>query len=293
MEVDPRTGATVVRSVAPMSVSGAAGAAGAMATTVFDDGRKSVHAIGGDGAQPSAEELGRILSAIDGVGMTVLLDDVTVTTTTAAAAAVSDTGINGEHSLESVDASPRVVEMRGGSGGGGQVGEAAAEEGEGVAITHGLVEPTVAAREAVGQPIVTEETLGAAPDYETPVVLTFLGYADSDQQEGSEGVALGHDDRGGVLTVERVVIEAGDDDGDEEEKEEVLEPSANGGPAGPAGTPERDTVFQEVRLDGSVKQSQAQGAEPAELPSDPATPSGGEETEGSSKPKACQCCSVM
>ncbi|KAG7216125.1 hypothetical protein INR49_021806 [Caranx melampygus] len=47
-------------------------------TTVFDDGRKSIHAVGGTGCQPSSEELGQILSVIDGVGMTALLDEVTV-----------------------------------------------------------------------------------------------------------------------------------------------------------------------------------------------------------------------
>ncbi|KAI4800112.1 hypothetical protein KUCAC02_016396 [Chaenocephalus aceratus] len=48
-------------------------------TTVFDDGRKSIHAVGGSGNQPSSEELGQILSIVDGVGMRVLLDEVTVT----------------------------------------------------------------------------------------------------------------------------------------------------------------------------------------------------------------------
>ncbi|CAL8316519.1 unnamed protein product [Arctogadus glacialis] len=263
VEVDPRTGATVVRSVAPTSAP-----VGATATTVFDDGRKTVRAIGGGGAQPSAEELGRILSAIDGVGMTVLLDDVAVTTS-----AASDAD-DGERS---------------------RVGEAGAEEGGGVAVTRGPGESATTVREAAAQPIVTEEAPGAGPDYETPVVLTFLGYADSDQREGPEGVALGRDDHGGVLTVERVVIDAGDDDdGDEEEEEEVPEPSANGGPAGPGGAPERDGAFQEVRLDGSVKRAPAKGAEPDEVPSEPAAPKeGSKETEVSSKPKACQCCSVM
>ncbi|XP_030234979.1 paralemmin-1 isoform X1 [Gadus morhua] len=291
VEVDPRTGATVVRSVAPMSAP-----VGAMATTVFDDGRKSVHAIGGGGAQPSAEELGRILSAIDGVGMTVLLDDVAVTTSASAAsdASAGERSRGSPAAAGSVDASPRVVEVRGGSGGGAQVGETGAEEGGGVAVTRGQVESAMTVREAAGQPIVTEEAPGAGPDYETPVVLTFLGYADSDQREGPEGVALGRDDRGGVLTVERVVIDAGDEDGDEEEKEEVLEPSVNGGPAGPGGAPEQDGAFQEVRLDGSVKRAPAKGAEPDKVPSEPATPKeGSKETEESSKPKACQCCSVM
>ncbi|CAL8271298.1 unnamed protein product [Lota lota] len=296
VERDPRTGATVVRSVAPVSAPGAAAAAAAMATTVFDDGRMSVHAIGGGGVQPSAEELGRILSVIDGVGMTALLDDVTVTT---AGREWSASDADGERPgearavVESVNASTRVVEIRG-SQGGGRGGEAAAAVvEEGVAVTRGPVNPAVTVREAAGQPIVTEEGL----DYETPVTLTFLGYADSDHQEGPEGVALGRDDHGGVLTVERVVIDAGDGDDDEE----VLGPSAldpepgtdNGGPAGPVGAPERDGAFQEIQLDGSVRRPQAQGVGADEVPCDPATPTGRKHMDGSSKPKACQCCSIM
>ncbi|XP_040917593.1 paralemmin-1-like isoform X2 [Toxotes jaculatrix] len=74
VERDPKTGATIVRSVAPVSTPAAA----PQATTVFDDGRKSIHAVGGSGGQPSAKELGQILSVIDGVGMKALLDEVTV-----------------------------------------------------------------------------------------------------------------------------------------------------------------------------------------------------------------------
>ncbi|XP_042361164.1 uncharacterized protein LOC121956833 [Plectropomus leopardus] len=76
VERDPKTGASVIMSVAP--VSEPAGAA-PMSTTIFDDGRKSIHAVGGSGIQPSTEELGQILSIVDGVGMKVLLDEVTVT----------------------------------------------------------------------------------------------------------------------------------------------------------------------------------------------------------------------
>ncbi|CAB1433886.1 unnamed protein product [Pleuronectes platessa] len=73
VERDPRTGATVVKSVAPTSAGG-----GDRVHTVFDDGRKSIHTVGGSGGQPSTEELGQILKVIDGVGMEALLDEVTV-----------------------------------------------------------------------------------------------------------------------------------------------------------------------------------------------------------------------
>ncbi|XP_061702573.1 uncharacterized protein LOC133514710 [Syngnathoides biaculeatus] len=75
VERDPKTGATVVKSVAPMSTP----ASGPLATTVFDDGRKSIHAIGGSGDQPSTEELTKNLTVVDGVGMQVMLDELTVT----------------------------------------------------------------------------------------------------------------------------------------------------------------------------------------------------------------------
>lgn len=276
VERDPRTGATVVRSVAPVSAPGAA--AGTMTTTVFDDGRKSVHAIGGGGAQPSAEELGRILNAIDGVGMTVLLNDVAMTATTAAGLEVAPDGERAGESRSaaaSVNATQRVIEVNGESGLG---------EGPAVAMPGGLVEPGVPLREGVGQPDATEA------DYKTPVTLTFLGYADTDQQEAPEAVALGRDDHGGVLTVERVVIE-------EEEEEEVLEVpelrTDNGGPVGPVGAPEADGAFQEIQLGGSKMRLQAPGEE-AQGPGDPDTPRGREHvTDTPSKPKACQCCSVM
>uniref|UniRef100_A0A665VYX5 Uncharacterized protein n=1 Tax=Echeneis naucrates TaxID=173247 RepID=A0A665VYX5_ECHNA len=74
VERDPKTGATVVTSVAPMATP----ADHPNATTVFDDGRKSIHAVGGTGCQPSTEELGQILSAIDGVGMKALIEHCAV-----------------------------------------------------------------------------------------------------------------------------------------------------------------------------------------------------------------------
>uniref|UniRef100_A0A8C3AS34 Uncharacterized protein n=1 Tax=Cyclopterus lumpus TaxID=8103 RepID=A0A8C3AS34_CYCLU len=71
VERDPKTGATVVRSVAPVSTP----AGVPPPTAVFDDGRKSIHAVGGSGSELSTKELGQILSIVDGVGMTALLDD--------------------------------------------------------------------------------------------------------------------------------------------------------------------------------------------------------------------------
>lgn len=75
VERDPRTGAAVVTSVAPLStIDGAP-----LATTVFDDGRKTIHTVGCPGGQPPDQELGEILSIIDEIGMKVLLVEVKVT----------------------------------------------------------------------------------------------------------------------------------------------------------------------------------------------------------------------
>lgn len=69
---DPWTGAAVVTSVASLStIDGAS-----LATTVFDDERKSVHTVGCPGGQPPDQEQGEILSIINEIGMKLLLDEV-------------------------------------------------------------------------------------------------------------------------------------------------------------------------------------------------------------------------
>ncbi|XP_077590436.1 uncharacterized protein LOC144208454 isoform X1 [Stigmatopora nigra] len=75
VERDPKTGAAVVKSIAPMSKP----VSESLATTVFDDGRRSIHAVSELGLRPSTEELGQILNIVDDVGMQVMLDEVTVT----------------------------------------------------------------------------------------------------------------------------------------------------------------------------------------------------------------------
>ncbi|XP_029582673.1 paralemmin-1 isoform X2 [Salmo trutta] len=73
VERDSKTGVTKIRSVVPVS-----GAPRALGETVFNDSRKSVHHVGGAEGQPSAEELGQLLSVINDVGMQVLLDEIPV-----------------------------------------------------------------------------------------------------------------------------------------------------------------------------------------------------------------------
>lgn len=68
MEKDLKTGATVIKSVAPLDP----GEAACSGEKVFDDGRKSVHTtVGAAGSQPSPEELGQILNALGAVGAPV------------------------------------------------------------------------------------------------------------------------------------------------------------------------------------------------------------------------------
>lgn len=164
VERDPKTGATVVRSVAPVSSPSGAPAA----TTIFDDGRRSIHAVGGAGDQPSSEELGQILSAIDGVGMKVLLDQATPT----------------QAQEEAARAEPPVKtgcapgEIRGGEQkvGNGNTMVVQDMDGKEVSITDRNME-------------------------DGPVTLLFLGYDDgASNQEDDQGGC------GGMLTAERVII---------------------------------------------------------------------------------------
>ncbi|KAG5832842.1 hypothetical protein ANANG_G00295490 [Anguilla anguilla] len=71
VERDLKTGATVILSVAPV----APGQTGAPGETVFDDGCRSVQAVGGVGATPSPEELGQILDVLKGAGLQALLGE--------------------------------------------------------------------------------------------------------------------------------------------------------------------------------------------------------------------------
>uniref|UniRef100_A0A3Q2CC94 Paralemmin-2-like n=1 Tax=Cyprinodon variegatus TaxID=28743 RepID=A0A3Q2CC94_CYPVA len=62
VERDPKTGATIVKSVAPISSAPAA----PTSTTIFDDGRKSIHTVGRLEGEPSTKELGEILKVTAG-----------------------------------------------------------------------------------------------------------------------------------------------------------------------------------------------------------------------------------
>jgi len=175
VERDPKTGATVVRSVA--SVSTPTGAPTA-ATAVFDDGRKSIHAVGAPGGELSTEELGQILSVVDGVGMTALLDDLRTEAASAdGGAAAPEVRVVSFSSRRAVEAELGVEERF----------------------------ASVAHEEHKKEGGVTAAVAGEVGDVEDlrldegPVTLVFLGYTDGDQEDGRE-------ENGGMLTAERVII---------------------------------------------------------------------------------------
>lgn len=276
VERDPKTGATVVRSVAP--VSSPAGAP--PATTVFDDGRKSIHAVGGAGGQPSTEELGQILSAIDGVAMKVLLDEVTVTPNKA------------EIKIENVDAnkapegkilsssthhamskenskqldSSRSYDL-----------ELGREDG---AVSTGNKEDRREDRSIMAVGDIAEEVVNMEDQKleEGPVTLVFLGYADATSDQGHS-----QEDHEGMITVERVIIT-------EEGEEHVLGPETSTSPK--AGKESQDQVFQDVPLEENGAGAKVQGEEGDKGLHNSCSPSI-PEGEGTSKRKTCQCCSVM
>ncbi|XP_070778518.1 paralemmin-1-like [Enoplosus armatus] len=275
VERDPKTGATVVRSVAPVSTPAGA----PMATTVFDDGRKSIHAVGGVGGQPSTEELGQILSAIDGVGMKVLLDEVTVTPNKA------------ETKIENVDAS------RAPEGMSFSTHNATSEEDnaqfdtsrsydleaelkvEDCALSLGNKEDKkdsgiMAARDIAAE-VANVEDLRLE---EGPVTLVFLGYSDATADEGQD-----QEDHEGMLTAERVIIT-------EEGEEHVLGPETSASPQ--AGKESQDAVFQDIPLGGNGARAKVQGEGGDKVLRNSSSPSRAE-GEGTSKRKTCQCCSVM
>lgn len=274
VERDPKTGATVIRSVSP--VSSPAGAP--RATAVFDDGRKSIHTVGRSVGQPSTEELDQILTAIDGVGMKVLLDEVKPTPNKAEMKAeiveedpmenlLSVTTVSREDNvqLDSFSSDHLGAEMR----------------IEKCDVSIGSMGDTTAM--SVGD--VTESVDDMVEN--GPVTLMFLGYTDGDQGQSHD------EDHGGMITVERVIIT---EDGEEHvlgpETSASLRSSTNQISEQEAGKWPPDEAFQDVPLDGNGAGVKVPGEDGDKGMHNSTSPSKAE-GEGTSKRKTCQCCSVM
>lgn len=277
VERDPKTGNTIVTSVTP--VPAAAGAP--KATTVFDDGRKSIHAVGRIGDQPSTEELGQILSVIDGIGMKALLDNVSVSPSVAEAKkeqigsnrvpeseglsvtnhhAVSEEDNMQVDSFRSYNLDPQLLRV---SCAASMENKADKREDWSIHSVQNITGDTV------------NKEVQSLED--GPVTLVFMGYRDSIGEEvhGQEGDE-------GMLTVERVIIT---DDGEEH----VI---------GPETLPETvkdsdDPVFQEIPLEeNGAAGVKVQGEEGVKDLSSSSRKEG-QMGDGTSKSKKCQCCTVM
>ncbi|XP_070836748.1 paralemmin-1-like [Chaetodon trifascialis] len=279
VERDPRTGATVIRSVAPLSTPAGA----PMTTAVFDDGRKSIHAVGGVGGQPSTEELGQILSVIDGVGMKVLLDEVTVTPNKAETKTEdADASRAPEGKVLSFSTHHSISEEDNKQFDSSRSHDLETELGiEDCAVSMGKEEDK---KEDRGITVVRDIAgeVGNVKDQsleEGPVTLLFLGYTDSTTEQGH-----GEDEDEGMLTVERVMIT-------EDGEELVLGPEASASPQ--TGKESQDQVFQDIPLEGNVEAGvKVQGEEGDKGLHNSSLPSAAE-GGSTSKRKTCQCCSVM
>ncbi|KAM3597761.1 uncharacterized protein V6R79_008881 [Siganus canaliculatus] len=276
VERDPKTGATVVRSVAPVPMAEGA----PMATTVFDDGRKSIHAVGGGVAdQPSSEELEQILNVIDGVGMKVLLEEVTVTPNKAETKIVTEDDNTSPEGYVLSSSTCHVLSEDGGTelertGSNDLETELETEDSAASVDAEDEKEEdrsVVAVRDIAGEVATVEEQRLD----EGPVTLVFLGYTDSTADQDDDG----QEDGEGMLTAERVMIT-------EDGEEHVI------GDETPASPEIEKEVFQDVALEGNgsagVKIQEEEGAK--ELPSSslPSIPD-----IGDGRSKACKCCSVM
>ncbi|KAJ0001544.1 hypothetical protein NQD34_006564 [Periophthalmus magnuspinnatus] len=274
VEKDPKTGAAIVRSVTP--VSGQTDPQSA--TTIFDDGRKSIHAVGGSVAQPSSEELSQILSAIDGVGMTALLDDIAIMPTQETAKVeVTQTGLGN-------DLSSNLVMSTVNNSKDPDFKEKDTFENVPKTIDETKVKQKTLGIDSSSNVEVTESEMLC----KGPVTLMFMGYTDG----RTDGEDLEAEEPQGMLTAERVIIT---DDGEElvigTDSTVPSQKPAEDMAAQKATKESQDkAAFQDVPLEGQMEWVPQRGEE------------GGNEqeksesiAEGQGKPKrkTCQCCTVM
>lgn len=272
VERDPKTGASVVRSVTPVSTP----AGPPTATTVFDDGRMSIHTVGGEGGQPSTEELGQILSVIDGVGIKVLLDEEVTTNKAGTKTENQEVREIPEANVPSFSACHAMSEEDNTQFDSSRSYKAEPEiENYAVSVKNEEDQKVDSSITAVSDIVGGVDNVVDEKLVEGPVTLLFLGYTDdtTDQCHDPEN-------HGGMLTAERVMIT-------EEGEEHVLEPETS--------LPEREPpqeVFQEVPLEGNGAGIKVQREENEKVLHDASLPVKAEE-EANSQRKTCQCCSVM
>lgn len=265
VERNPKTGATSIRSVAPVST--------ATGEAIFDDGRRSIHAVGGSGSQPSTKELGHILSIVDGVGMKALLDDMALTPIQEEAETQSGEASTAPGrqvvSFSTLRAPKEDNAQFGSSGGDGLEAEPGVEQ------RSASIRPDEE-RKGYLRISAPRDTAGEVGNVEElrledgPVTLMFLGYMDEDQGDGRE-------EHQGMLTAEHVIIT-------EKGEERVFETETSASPQ--EGRESR--VSQDVPLDGHRAGIEVQGE---------AGDNGGQKSasagKATTKPKTCQCCNVM
>uniref|UniRef100_A0A3B4EIT9 Uncharacterized protein n=1 Tax=Pygocentrus nattereri TaxID=42514 RepID=A0A3B4EIT9_PYGNA len=225
VERDPKTGATTIKSMAPLSSA----ALDATGQAVFDDGRRTVHAVGElEGSQHSEAELSQILNAISDVGMQTILDGVAITCNKEQEEQKEKKAQTGEPEFEqsSEDAGEPTdlihdpLQQEKQQHCSSAVSKLEEEEG-------GLNERRdVVAEEERDKGKVREREVGVEEDeWEgvncrpeeglDPVVLTFLGFT-----QVQTGSGLGYEDEGGLLKVEQIFI-ASDEDSKVDPSEEL------------------------------------------------------------------------
>lgn len=275
VERDPKTGATIVRSVTPVSDL----ADPQTAATVFDDGRKSIHAVGAgaSAAQPSSEELGQILSAIDGVGMTALLDDVTISPTPK-----TTKGNDTKGAPEKVPTNNQAISSKNSS-----VGFHLKEKGATGSMTKTIDTSEIRQKTLVADSSPKVEVAESEMLCEGPVTLMFMGYTDGRSEEETLGA---EEEPQGMLTAERVIIT---DDGEElvlgqESAAPPLKPPENLPVKDSAKESLDKKAFQDVPLDGKNERAPEKDEEKGQKKSDSIA-----EAQGKPKRKTCQCCTVM
>lgn len=256
VERDAKTGAAVIRSVGPVTTPSAP-----VVSTVFDDGRRSIHTVGGSEGRPSDEELGQVLSAIDSVGKKLLLDEISVTETKMADSEVDRVSERKLHDSSKEKRTPFD---------GLSSGSKAFEDGGNMMVV----------RDTAGREVnMEEQNLEDAP-----VTLLFLGYTDPDP---SNSTCLRDEDNEDMLTVERVFIT-------DEGEEQVL------GPESPSDHHELDEEARDedvLPVNGNKATDKVQGGNDLQCPSSASdgTNDGVKDgtKDGIQKHRRCECCSVM